>query len=78
MRAVAGASIWSSGSLEETRYFAVFLKVQVPGIARTALAEGWIDQGTIDAVVAEIDAWAESPDAFHVLTWCHALGWVSD
>jgi len=78
VRAEASASIESEGSLKETRRFAVFLKAGIPGIARTALAEGWIDQATVDAIVAEIDAWAERPDAFHVGMRCQALGWVSD
>ncbi len=78
VRAEASASIETEGSLEETRQFAVFLKAGIPGSARTALAEEWIDQATVDAIVAEIDAWAERPDAFHAGTRCEALGWVSD
>ena len=78
MRAEASASVDSVGSLEKTRQHAVFLKAQIPGTARTALAEGWIDQATVDAIVAEIDAWAERPDAFQAATFCHALGWVSE
>jgi hypothetical protein len=35
-------------------------------------------QTTVEAVVAEIDAWAEWPDALYVETFCEALGWVSD
>ncbi len=78
VRAEASASIQSAGSLEKTRHFAVFLKAQFPALARTALAEGWIDQATVDAIVAEIDAWAERPDAFQAATRCEAIGWVSD
>ncbi len=78
VRAEAGASIPSEGSLEETRQFAVSLKARIPGNARTALAEGWIDQATVDAITADIDAWAERPDAFHAEPYCHALGWVSE
>ncbi len=78
VRAEASASIESEGSLEETRHFAVFRKAQILRIAPTALAEGWIDQATVDAIVAEIDAWAERPDAFHAGTRCEAIGWVSD
>ncbi len=78
MRAEAGASIRSAGSLEETRQFAVILKSRIPGNTRTALAEGWIDQATVDAIAADIDAWAERPDAFQAEPYCHALGWVSE
>ncbi len=77
-RAEARASSHSEGSQEETRRFAVFFKARIPRQARTPLAEGWIDQATVDAIAAEIDAWAERPDAFHAGTRCEALGWVSD
>ncbi len=78
VRAEASASIQSEGSLKATRQFAVSLKARIPGNARTALAEGWIDQATVDAIAADIDAWAERPDAFQAEPYCHALGWVSD
>ena len=58
--------------------FAAISKARFTGYARTALAEGWIDQATVDAIVAEFDAWAERPDAFQAATRCEALGWVSD
>ena len=77
-RAEASVSVWSAGRPEETRHRATFLKAQLQGLAPTALAEGWIDQTTVEAVGAEIDAWAERPDAFYVETFCEALGWVSD
>ena len=78
VRAEAGASIRSRGSLEATRQFAVSLKAQLPGISRTALAEGWIDHATLDAIVTEIDAWGERPDAFQAHMRCETIGWVSD
>ncbi len=78
VRAEAGASIPTEGSLEETRQFAVSLKARIPGNARTALAEGWIDQATVDAIAADIDAWAERQDAFHAEPYCQAIGWVSE
>ena len=78
VRAEASASVRSRGSLEETRQSAVYLKAQLSGRSRTALAEGWIDHGTVDAIVAEIDAWAERSDAFQAGIRCESLGWVSD
>ena len=78
VRAEAGASIQSEGSLEATRQFAAYFKARFPGIARTALAEGWIDQATVDAISADLDAWAERPDAFHAELYCHAIGWVKE
>ena len=76
MRTEATASVSSAGSLEATRRHAVFMKAQLQGAARTALAEGWMDQATVEAVEAAIDAWAERPDAFATWTWCEAIGWV--
>jgi SAM-dependent methyltransferase len=77
-RAEATASVRSAGSLEETHRRAVYFKAQLLGIARTGLEEGWIDQAAVDAMRGAIDAWAERPDAFSVLTYCEAIGWVSD
>jgi ubiquinone/menaquinone biosynthesis C-methylase UbiE len=77
-RAEAGASIDSAGSTKEARRHAAFLKAQLWGVARTALAQGWTEQATVDAAAAEIDAWAQRPDAFSATTWCEAVGWVGD
>ena len=75
-RADACASVESAGTSDETVRHAAFLKAQLQGFARTVLAEGWMDQAALDAVVAEIDAWAQRPDAFSATTWCEALGWM--
>ena len=77
-RAEASACVDNAGSPEETRRHAAFLKATFEGLARTAMEEGWIDQAAMDATAAEIDAWAQRPDAFAATTWCQALGWVSD
>jgi ubiquinone/menaquinone biosynthesis C-methylase UbiE len=77
-RSQASVSVWSVGTPEETRRRAAFLKATVQGLAPTALAEGWIDQVTVEAVEAEFDLWAERPDAFYVETFCEAIGWVKD
>jgi SAM-dependent methyltransferase len=75
-RAEARASAPHAGSPGETRRHAAFLKAQLGGFARTALAQGWLDQPTADAVAAEMDAWAERPDAFYASLYCETLGWV--
>jgi SAM-dependent methyltransferase len=77
-RSKATAAVESAGSLEETRRHAAFLSAQLQGFARTAKAEQWVDQATIEAMAAEIEAWAESSDAFSVGIWCETIGWVSD
>ncbi len=76
-RTEAGALAVSAGSLEETRSTSIWFKDQLRGLARTAMAEGWVDQATVDAIVAEIDAWGERPDAFSASIWCAAVAWKS-
>jgi ubiquinone/menaquinone biosynthesis C-methylase UbiE len=78
VRAEASVSVWSAGTPEETRQRASYLKAQLQSFAPTALAEGWMEQTTVEAVGAEIDTWAGRPDALYVEMMCEALGWVSD
>lgn len=40
------------------------------------MAEGWATQAAIDAMMAEIDAWAERPDAFSAEIMCSTMGWT--
>lgn len=79
-RAEASVSVasWTAGTLEATKRCASFLNAQLHGFAQTALAKGWMDQTTVESVSAEIDAWAERPDALYVEMMCEALGWVGD
>ena len=77
MQPKSSVSVWSAGTPDEIRHCATFLKAQLQGFACTALAEAWMEQPAVDAVAAEIDAWAGSPDAFYVDTYCEALAWVN-
>jgi ubiquinone/menaquinone biosynthesis C-methylase UbiE len=76
-RATATASVSTAGSPAECRAWAAFLKGQLQGVARTALAEGWADRDSLDAMAQEIESWAEHPDAFAATIMCEAIGWVS-
>jgi hypothetical protein len=53
---------------------AAVMKATWPGPAATAQAEGWADRETLDAMLAEIDAWAEQPDAFWLAVLARAAG----
>ena len=75
-RAEAGASVFTAGSPAELRRVATFLKAQSQGVRQAALANNWADQATLDAMIAEIDEWAERPDAFYLSVFCEAIGWV--
>ncbi len=70
----AGASVDSAGTPTEIRRHGAFLLAQLQGLSRTALAQGWTDQPTVDAIAAEIEAWMQRSDAFCAMTWCHAVG----
>ena len=76
-RAEASVSVESAGSVEETQRHAVFLKAQLRGFARTAVSQRWMDQPMVERAAAEIDAWAQRPDAFSATMWCQAVGWMS-
>ena len=75
VRAEATASTESAGSLEATRRRGAIAKIRLQGFAKIGLAEGWVSEATVEAMLADIDAWAERPDAFYVTTWCEAVGW---
>jgi hypothetical protein len=77
-RSAAGATAQSAGTPEETRRAAALMKAVWQGAGATALAEGWADREALDAMLAEIDAWAEQPDAFWTAVSCHAVGWAGD
>jgi SAM-dependent methyltransferase len=75
-RAGASASLNCAGTVEETRRQAAFFIAQLHGLARTSLTEGWLDQATVDAMVEDLRAWGERPDAFYAGLWCEAIAWV--
>jgi ubiquinone/menaquinone biosynthesis C-methylase UbiE len=64
------------GTAEQTHEHARWLKTQIVGFGRIAIAEGWADRSELDAMAADIDAWAERPDAFFFTVICETLGWV--
>jgi SAM-dependent methyltransferase len=43
----------------------------------TVLANGWADAAKVDAIVAELRAWGEQPDAFGGALFCAAVGWAA-
>ena len=72
----AGATVTSAGSAETLARHRAFLQAQWVGIARNALALGWIEPATVAATAAAIDDWTRRPDAFAATVWCHAVGHV--
>ena len=74
----ARACVDSAGTPETVQRHAAFLKSQLVGLARTAVAQAWMDPTQVDETLTEIDAWMQRPDAFAATTWCEAVGRVRE
>jgi SAM-dependent methyltransferase len=72
----ARACVDSAGTPETVQRHAAFLKAQLVGLARTAVAQSWMNPAQVAPTLAEIDAWTQRPDAFAATTWCEAIGHV--
>lgn len=70
-------SAWTAGTQQELEQCAAFLKAQLQGFSATALAEGWLDAASVQALTMEIEDWAARPDAFYLDTYCELLGRVN-
>jgi hypothetical protein len=71
------ASYDYAGTLAETRAFA---RAQIARIQSTpafteAIDAGWVDQPTLEKMMAAWQEWGEHPDAFHALAMCEVVGW---
>jgi SAM-dependent methyltransferase len=80
-RPVAGASIWGGGvwgTPEETREFAAWCISQLgePAAVEVVTAQRWADEATLAAIVAELRAWGERPDAYFAMMTVTAVGWA--
>jgi hypothetical protein len=40
-----------------------------------AVVAGWVDQATLDKMVAAWEKWGEDPDAFYAHPRCEVVGW---
>ena len=68
------------GTLDETRRFAMLVEplLRHQAFVDVVVEQGWADRAHLEAILAEIRAWAERPDAFYSVTYCAALGWVRE
>jgi SAM-dependent methyltransferase len=66
------------GTLEATRRIAAGLLARLAGPAggEAIVRLGWANRERLDAMVAELRAWGERPDAFYTSTICSAVAWV--
>jgi SAM-dependent methyltransferase len=77
-RPIAQARVESFGSSEALPDLAAFLKAQAASVGAVAVENQWADEATVEAVMADLDAWAARPDAFALNVWCEAIAWVSE
>ena len=77
-RADSYARVGHQGTLERTRMAAVNVEARLRARAvwDSIIAEGWADLPTLEAMCAELHAWADRPDAFHVQLRCFAIAWA--
>ncbi len=56
--------LWSPGRVVDLGAAAVTEVLRAPANVDLAVTHGWADQEMLDAMVAELRAWAERPDAY--------------
>jgi SAM-dependent methyltransferase len=66
-----------AGSLAKTRQIATqfIAQLRAPAFVATATKHGWASRADLDAMVAELTAWSERPDAMFLRGLCAAVGW---
>jgi hypothetical protein len=48
-----------------------------PGFVETVLAQGWADERGLAAMISDLEAWGENPDAHMAFLAPAAVGWVA-
>jgi ubiquinone/menaquinone biosynthesis C-methylase UbiE len=69
-----------NGNLEMTRMLAA-IGTEVfrsPANVELAVRQGWADREKLEAMIAELQAWVERPDAYWAIVECAAVGWVGE
>ncbi len=65
------------GNLEFSRFnYQIILRPTIETIRPWLVAQGLSNDASLDAMLAEAQAWSERPDAFFALMMCAAVGWV--
>jgi len=75
-RSETRATTMGSGSNDAAERRAPWLLSQLAGFGPAAIADGRADQATVDAIAADITAWARHPDAVFFTVVCETVGWV--
>ena len=70
----------TQGTASGTRQFGATVAQQLrsPSFGGVAVEQGWTTAVELEAMLAEVRAWGERPDAFHAIFSCAAVGWVDE
>ena len=52
-------------------------QMREPAFVETVLAHGWADERELAAMIADLEAWGEHPDAYWATMASAAVGWVA-
>lgn len=74
---VATASTECWGNTEATQYWGEFVAriILEPIFSDQAIALGWVDRQTLEAMAAASRAWGRHPDAYLAWICCQAVAW---
>jgi SAM-dependent methyltransferase len=73
-----GGGCWADA--EATRFFARFVVHQFrePALVDLIVGQGWASRAEMDAMVAEVRAWGDRPDAHFAVLACATVAWVDE
>jgi hypothetical protein len=76
--AATGGGCWADA--EATRFFAGFAAEQFrePALVELLLGQGWTSADELAAMIEDVRAWGERPDAVFAVLACATVAWVDD
>jgi SAM-dependent methyltransferase len=80
VRTEGSYNVFCLGTPELTRWWGNLVPAQFrdPAFVATVISQGWADQATLDAMIADFAAWGEDPDAYWAGLNPTAIGWVGE
>jgi len=67
----------TAGSAEELANWASYIDNRFRSYAKTAVEQGWMEEGHVDEIARELREWCERPDAFFFHVDLSAIGFVT-
>jgi hypothetical protein len=63
------------GTAAETQRNAAGTRNVFASLARTAIAQRWVDDGLVEEICDDLVAWGKKPGAFGLTLWFSAVAW---